>query len=65
MITKNICPVHHYRYTGARCPICEKERINNMVRRFVPKEPVIEEVEEPSKDLDWNDLADKFNIKGL
>ena len=36
-----------------------------MVRRFVPKEPVIEEAEEPSKDLDWNDLADKFNIKGL
>lgn len=65
MITKSICPVHHYRYTGARCPICEKERINNMVRRFVPKEPVIEEVEEASKDLDWNDLADKFNIKGL
>jgi hypothetical protein len=67
MANKNICPVHHYRYSGNRCPICENERINNMVRRFAPKEtPVEEKVEEIlNENLDWEDLADKFNIKGL
>ena len=24
---KNFCETHHLGYTGARCPMCEKERI--------------------------------------
>ena len=24
---KNFCEIHHLGYTGARCPMCEKERI--------------------------------------
>ena len=65
MITKSICPVHHYRYTGARCPICEKERINN------PQEAVNDEEVEieigpffpPTIPTDWKWLEKRFKIK--
>jgi len=66
MITKNICPAHHFRYTGNRCPICEKERINNMVKRYTQKEePIVEEKKSEYKNLDWNDLSEKFKISAL
>ena len=66
MVNKNICPTHHFRYTGNRCPICERERINGMVKRYIPKEEPIEKHEEPEQDnLDWNDLAEKFKIGSL
>jgi hypothetical protein len=67
MLYKQICPIHHYRYSGAKCPICERERINNMVHRFVKKEEnkTVEAETTPEKDLDWSALADKFNIKGI
>lgn len=66
MVNKNICPIHHFRYAGNRCPICECERINGMVKRYIPKEEPIEKHEEPEQDnLDWNDLAEKFKIGRL
>jgi hypothetical protein len=66
MITKNICPVHHFRYAGNRCPICEKERINAMVKRYTQKEePIVEEKTSEYENLDWNDLSEKFKIGTL
>lgn len=60
-IVTNICEKHHYRFYGTRCPVCEKERIDAMVRKYVKEEK--KEVEEAPADLDWNDLAGKFIIK--
>ena len=66
MVNKNICPTHHFRYTGTRCPICESERIKGMVKRFVPKEEsIIERENKVEETLDWNDLASKFKISTL
>ncbi len=49
------------RYSGKRCPYCEKERIDRMVRKYVPnnKEEQIED--EP----DFSILAEKFRIGKL
>lgn len=58
----NLCLIHHFKYNGNRCPICEKERIENMARRYKPKTEEKKE-ETPEKELEWTDLADKFNIK--
>lgn len=65
MVYKQICPIHHFRYSGSRCPVCESERIKNMERRLMKKkenesEPTEETVDE---ELDWSALSDKFNIK--
>ena len=66
MINKKICPVHHFRYAGNRCPICEKERINAMVKRYAQKEePIVEEKTSEYENLDWNDLSEKFKIGAL
>lgn len=67
MLYKQICPIHHYRYSGAKCPICERERINSMVRRFAKKEENAchQSETDQEKDLDWSALSDKFNIRGI
>lgn len=59
-IVTNICEKHHYRFYGTRCPMCESERIDAMVRKYVKEEK--KEVEEAPANLDWNDLAGKFII---
>lgn len=66
MLSKKICPTHHFRYTGSRCPICESERVNGMAKRYIPKEETKIEEEAPKQEtLDWSDLAEKFKVGRL
>lgn len=63
MEIKQICPVHHFRYSGKKCPMCENERIANIVRRHSKKsETETNPTEEADKELDWNVLSDKFKL---
>ena len=69
---KNYCEKHHLAFNGLRCPYCEKDRINNMVERFgkyvkTKPETVGNYSKESAKkyenpNLNWEDLAEKFNI---
>ena len=65
-MSKNYCEKHHFSYTGFRCPYCEKDRIGGLAHRFkraIVEEEVQEPKEEPvNENLDWEDLAGKFNI---
>lgn len=67
---KNICPTHHFAYSGNVCPFCEKERIESLSARFVKsekkyavnktiKKPV--EVEKDVTEDDLQKLKAKFN----
>lgn len=38
MKTKQICPVHRFSYSGDVCPFCEKERLDNLAKRYVTNE---------------------------
>lgn len=31
---KHFCSIHHLYYNGIVCPLCEKERIENLVNRY-------------------------------
>lgn len=61
---KKLCPIHHFNYSGEKCPFCEKERINNLVNRFKEtkkSQSVVSEREITQDDL--KKLRDKFNSK--
>ena len=58
---KKICPTHHLRYSGERCPYCEKERIDRMVRKYIPNKDEEEIEDEP----DFSILAEKFRTGRL
>ena len=58
---KKICPTHHLRYSGERCPYCEKERIDRMVRKYIPNK----EEEEIEDEPDFSILAEKFRTGRL
>lgn len=32
---KEICPIHRFMYGGSVCPLCEKERIDRLAKRYV------------------------------
>ena len=39
MINKTkYCPVHCFNYTGTKCPFCEQERIDRMVKYYTNSE---------------------------
>ena len=59
--TKNFCQTHHFYYNGNKCPLCEKERIDNMASRFVKPEKVENDREINEHDLEM--LVGKFNVK--
>ena len=68
---KNHCEKHHYTFEGNRCPICEKERIAEMVNKFIPRTTQVDkEIIKRAKklnevlnpDISWEDLQDKFNV---
>lgn len=68
---KNHCEKHHFTFEGNRCPICEKERIAEMVHKFIPRTVEIDKkINERYKkvnevlnpDVSWEDLQDKFNV---
>lgn len=59
---KQICPTHHFAYSGRLCPFCEKERLENLSSRFSKKqEPVKVEKEREVTDDDLQRLMSKFN----
>ena len=68
---KNHCEKHHFTFEGNRCPICERERIAEMVYKFIPRTVEIDKkINERHKkvnevlnpDVSWEDLQDKFNV---
>lgn len=68
---KNRCEKHHFTFEGNRCPICEKERIAEMVNKFIPRTVQVDkEINKRAKklneilnpDISWEDLQDKFNV---
>lgn len=64
---KNFCPIHHLYYTGNNCPLCEKERIDSMVKKYDSKEKqkLVKE-EKQSREINEADiqrLIEKFNVK--
>lgn len=68
---KQICPIHHFSYSGNKCPFCEQERLENLAKKFV----VIDHLDvignykpKTSNDIDITEehlkkLVEKFNIK--
>lgn len=32
---KSVCYIHRFMYKGERCPLCEKERIDGLAKRYV------------------------------
>ena len=68
---KQICPIHHFSYSGNKCPFCEQERLENLSKKFV----VIDHLDvignykpKTSYDIDITEeqlkkLTDKFNVK--
>lgn len=70
---KQICPIHHFAYSGAKCPYCEKERLDELAHRFVKKHEenpnvvgnfkIQERYKNPITDDDLKKLATKFNIR--
>lgn len=61
---KRLCQIHSFVYTGHQCPICIQERSKRMCDRHEKRQIKFEQEvkQEPEKDLDWADLANKFNI---
>lgn len=64
--TKSYCATHHFYYKGDKCPLCEKERIDSMAKKY--KEQVQEEVKPVKNDRpinhdDLERLINKFNVK--
>ena len=68
---KQICPIHHFSYGGAKCPFCEDERLENLAKKFV----VIDHLDvignykpKTNNDIEITEehlkkLTEKFNIK--
>lgn len=55
------CPIHCFNYSGLKCPFCEQERIDRMIKRCGPKEDkIVEEPKEITQESLDNLLA-KFN----
>ena len=61
-MVKQICEKHHFSYSGSRCPYCEKDRIGAMSYRFKRASEPARHEESINENLDWQDLAEKFNI---
>lgn len=57
---KNFCTTHHFYYTGHVCPLCEKERIDKMAKRFSGKEKQEVKEEEVTDDM-LQLLVNRFN----
>lgn len=55
---KTLCELHHFYYLGNKCPLCEKERIDALVKKYSPKEFKDKEITEN----DISKLSDKFNV---
>ena len=62
---KQICPIHHFAYSGAKCPYCEKERIEELAHRFVKKHEEKPKKEKPKEitESDLKKLVNKFKNK--
>lgn len=71
---KQICSIHRFSYSGNKCPFCEKERIDNLAKRYNVdvidhaellksdlKQPTKEDLEITEAKL--KELVNKFNIK--
>lgn len=59
-LIKNLCNVHHLYYSGTRCPICEEEKINSLVKKYSQKENNKEQPREVTES-DIAKLIAKFN----
>ena len=57
---KTICPIHRFMYNGSTCPLCEKERIDRLAKRYNPSP--IENNETTITDNDLKRLIEKFSL---
>lgn len=75
-IMKTLCTIHRFFYSGLTCPLCEKERLDSLVSRFVntDKRDYVDKNKERQEDSksDENDeikeedlvrLMSKFNVR--
>ena len=67
---KTICPIHRFMYKGDVCPLCEKERIDSLAKRYVNngnKERVSlnkeKKLDREISENDINKLLEKFGKK--
>jgi hypothetical protein len=68
---KQICPIHHFSYSGNKCPFCEDERLENLAKKFVVidhfnvlgnyKHKTNNDIEITEEHL--KKLTEKFNVK--
>ena len=62
---KNFCRIHRFNYSGAKCPFCERDRINSLANRVNrnAEKPKTITVEREITEADLNKLRMKFNRK--
>lgn len=63
---KKLCTVHHLYYKGDRCPMCEKERIENMAQKYRIVDQNDNKKSNKSRDINEHDiqrLIEKFNVR--
>lgn len=60
---KTFCVVHHFNYSGIKCPFCEEERIKHLVHKFEKKNNLIKENTKSTEitQADIERLKTKFN----
>lgn len=61
---KKVCRIHSYVYSGHQCPICVQERSKHMSDLYEKRHAKMQVAEQAEKiqNLDWSDLATKFNV---
>lgn len=74
-MANNFCEKHHLSFNGARCPMCEKERINDMAKRchashhnpvgLAPRQSYFEEYAKKEEPDLAEILSAKFNVGKL
>ncbi|MDE6285042.1 MAG: hypothetical protein K2M17_04785 [Bacilli bacterium] len=61
---KKYCNVHHFNYSGYKCPFCENDRISSLSHRYVKVVEVVKPKVENNREITQNDierLKEKFN----
>ena len=61
---KTLCPIHSFYYTGSKCPLCEKERIDRYANKYAKADMVRHDKEDREiNEADLDRLVNKFNRK--
>jgi hypothetical protein len=63
MNSKKYCPIHCFNYSGSKCPFCEQERVDRIVKKYTSKEVEITEESKEITQESLDNLLAKFNSK--